>query len=48
MWISVLKSEITGKRSKKLPKNAKNNNQLKIKRILNAKVLAKWEPGFYI
>jgi len=46
MWISILKPEITGKHSKNLPKNAKNNNLLKTKKILNTEIQT--EPGFYI
>jgi len=39
MWISILKPEITGKQSKKFPKNAKNNNNLmKTERVLNTEI----------
>jgi len=33
---------------KTLRKNAKNNNLLKTKRIVNTKIQARWGPGFYI
>ena len=38
LWISKLKPEITGKHPEKIPKNAKNNNPLKTKRILIAQI----------
>jgi len=38
MRISIPKLEVTGKQSKKLPKNAKCNKPLKIKRILNTEI----------
>jgi len=31
-----------------LSKNAKNNNLLKIKRIVKTTIKARWGPGFYI
>jgi len=38
MWISILKPEITGKQSKKIPKYTNNNSLLKTKRILNIQI----------
>jgi len=35
MWMAILKPELTGKPPETLPKNAKNKNLLKTKRILN-------------
>jgi len=36
--IHILKPEITGKQVEKLPKNAKNSNLLKHKKVLNTEI----------
>jgi len=44
MWMAI----VNPKSPENTPKNAKNNNLLRTKRIVNTKIQARWVPGFYI